>query len=778
MIKSLSNHSFTGKTGKSSLKKERDVNSIISDSVVFSSDINPEISKEALKNSFEENTKEKEIKSSLEPFKFSSIEGDINSLIKEKQKELKGLKEHLSSLEKNHELLHIWQTVETFGEELYSNHQEILKLRKKIEKVEREIRFLKLEKYTKNMTYLPEDVAKYYLNVNMDINSSELKKIGEHYTLLAETPYSPMSSEGNRVKTLENSEIWKEMNDLLDVKEKVPTEIDLSFHLIDNPAMYKKIGDAARGGHKIRILIDPGAGFTGEGYYADGSELYQCLKTLEELRKETKGTDIGIVLMKKEDIKNSMKRNLLRVGDKVITGAMDTDKFSGENVDYAMLIEGPGAKSLSERFIKDVNLSSGKTMEEIIGKDNSDLLNKGFVIDKKTGDEERRKIILKSKDFRHFLTSLLPEESQKHIESAKNTADCAERILEEYKKHGMSVDDFGTFHTSGNICLTDEKFLACLMNDSKDGLLSDEGRIKFSEKFNKYFTELNSEENMSRLKDITLPEGKEAGSQELAVANSHEELQALMVYAINSAEDFLYIPSFCLTEDMAKLLIEKKKSMDKKCKEMDIKVILEPSLINMEACLILEEAGIPVRWAILDGTGSGNDRKLASGMMVSDKIFLTGPDMSNEGLRKDIHTSVMAFFEPDIDETVEKRDEYRKSFLRLWEKETLDFFNTFHLPDSPQFYDKLAKEEYRKGLIGEVIKMIEKHEKNYASTVNNILETRDDVREEKEKLVNEGFHEGNASLMALGKFYNEQELASFKLNAEKPLLFCGEIQTE
>ena len=187
MIKSLSNHSFTGKTGKSSLKKERDVNSIISDSVVFSSDINPEISKEALKNSFEENTKEKEIKSSLEPFKFSSIEGDINSLIKEKQKELKGLKEHLSSLEKNHELLHIWQTVETFGEELYSNHQEILKLRKKIEKVEREIRFLKLEKYTKNMTYLPEDVAKYYLNVNMDINSSELKKIGEHYTLLAET---------------------------------------------------------------------------------------------------------------------------------------------------------------------------------------------------------------------------------------------------------------------------------------------------------------------------------------------------------------------------------------------------------------------------------------------------------------------------------------------------------------------------------------------------------------------------------------------------------------
>jgi hypothetical protein len=417
-------------------------------------------------------------------------------------------------------------------------------------------------------------------------------------------------------------------------------------------------------------------------------------------------------------------------------------------------------------------------MEEIIGKDNSDLLNKGFVINKKTGKEERRGITLKAKDFRHFLTSLLPEESQKYIESAKNTADSARRILEEYKKHGMSVRDFGTFHTLGNICITDEKRLACLISDNKNAELTDEGRIKFSQKFNKYFAELNSEENMSCLKDITLPSGNASGNQKLAVANSHEELQSLMVYAINSAEDFLYIPSFCLTEDMAKLLIEKKKSMNKKCKELDIKVILEPSLINMESCLLLEEAGIPVRWAILDGTGSGNDRKLQAGMMISDKIFLTGPELSNEGLRKNIDTSVMAFVYRDIDETVEKRDEYRKSFLKLWEKETLDFFNTFNLPDTPQFSDKLAKEEYRKGLIGEVINMIEKHEKNYGSTVNNILETRDEVRKEKEKLINEGVHEGSASLLALEKFYNEQELEAFKLNAEKPRLFMGKIETE
>ena len=775
MITSLSNTSFTGNAITSSIKREVEQTPIISDSFVFSSDIKPEI----FKNIFKEHTQEEEINSSYEADKLSLSIGDTDLLIKEKQKELKYLKEHLSSLETNHKLLHLWKTMETSGKELYSNHQEILKLRKKIQKIEREIRFLKLEKYVENVDYPPEAVAEYYLNVNMDIPSGELKKIGEHYTSL-KSSFSPMMSGGNSVKTLENGEIWKEMNDLLTIKEKNPVEIDASFHLLNHPDIYKKIGDAAKSGHKIRILIDPGTGFKDDGYYADGSELYQCFKTLEQLTKETKGADTGIALMKKENIKDSMKRNFLRAGDRIITGAMDGDRASGEDVDYAMLIEGPAAKSLSERFIKDVNLSSGKTMEEIMGKDTSDLLNKGFVIDKKTGNEERRKIILTAEDFRHFLASLLPAESQKYIESAKNTADSSWRILEEYKKHGMSVRDFGTFHSHGNICLTDEKRLACLMSNRKEmkAELSDEGRIKFSEKFKEYFTELNSEGNMSRLKDIALPSDKVSGDQMLAVANSPEELQALIIYAINTAKDFLYIPSFCLTEDMAKLLIEKKKSMEKKCKKLDIKVILEPSLINMEACLLLEEAGIPVRWAILDGTDSRNNRKINSGMIVSDKIFLTGSDLSNEGLRENIDTSVMAFVYPDIEETVKKREEYRKSFLKLWEKESLDFFNTFHLPDTPQFSDKLAKEEYRKGLIEEVIKMIEKHEKNYGSIVSNILETRDDVREEKEKLIKEGFHEGNASLMALRKFYNDRELEAFKLNAEKPRLCMGKIETE
>ena len=98
--------------------------------------------------------------------------------------------------------------------------------------------------------------------------------------------------------------------------------------------------------------------------------------------------------------------------------------------------------------------------------------------------------------------------------------------------------------------------------------LTDKGRELICKELEKSFEKVNSQENLNFLKGAKGPEGSPAGSHKVFAAQSHEELQAMMVYAINSAEEFLYIPAFFMSKSMAELIGKKKEENGKRRKEI------------------------------------------------------------------------------------------------------------------------------------------------------------------------------------------------------------------
>lgn len=746
MITKFFNNSFITHTGKNSFKKPQGEDFITHDVVTLSNGLSYSKDRE-------------EIYQKL----ISYGDNNIDLLIEEKKGDLRDAVKHLSSLNKYHRVLHELNTVPI--QNLEDIHKEIDSMKIKIGKIKTEIRKLSLQKMDQEISSLPKEVIDYFTTVNFDITSDEINKIGNLYEKLKTTD-SSVKIKGNNINTLEESELWQETNRLLDIKEGTPPlEIDLQYYLLGHPDIYNKLKNAAKHGHKVRVMIDTGAGFKPTGIYntKDASDYFTCLKTLLSLEKETEGYNFGISVAKKEHLKDTMHRKFLRSGEKVLTGGMNCDTGSGENVDYGMVIEGPAAKVMTERFQEDVKNSAGKTMEELFGRE-LNILKTGFKIDGETGNQLKYNMVLPVSDFCDFLILLLPEESQKYIKNSGNITDKVIRILKEYKDAGLSIKDYGYFQDNG---FNETAFSGNLMSNRDDLFvcLTDKGRVCLYKKLEESFKKINSEENLQYLKDITPPEGKESGNHTVTVGTTHEELQSIILYGINSAEEFLYIPGFCMSKDIVKLIINKKKSMKSKGKNFDVRVILEPDEIppnNIESYLLLENAGIPVRWALLDGTGLTHNRKLHSKMMVSDKIILTGStNLTHKGLRESWETSVLSFIDKGSEESISKREEYKKSFLDLWDKETLKLDLSYKNDTYPAV---MSKEEYQRDLLKKTVRNIDRYERVFDGKVKDILDSREDVKEEVEKLKKDGLHEGNARLIALKKFYTEEEMKSLRIS--------------
>lgn len=748
MIKTICNNSFSTQY-VSGMKREE--NNFFPDDRVILSGLISDSKKEPGKNILQEEN-------------FSRIPSA--QLLIYKEVELRCLENNLSSIEDIHKSLHEYNIC---GDELQKIHEKINGLKYNIKYITSEIRSLKLKKIQHYISPLPKEVSNYYKKVNFDMSSEEIDKIGKIYKELSNDE-SPIKIKGNAINTLEGEEIWREMNRMLDIKEGSPsTEIDVEYYLLGHKDIYNKLKKAAKNGHKIRVIIDPGTGLkTGNCYCnKDVSEYLDCLTNLTSLQKETKDTNFAFTVAKKASLKNLMHRKFLRVGEKVLVGGMNCDKGSGENADYAMTVEGPAAKELAARFQEHVINSAGRTMRDIFGND-IELLKNGYITDGMTGEPRRYRFLLSPSQFCDFLILLLPEESQKYIDNAPNFFDRVIRIFEEYKKAGLNPEDYGEFKEANNSpYISDTPFMANLMNEKDDFYagLTDKGRRCLYKKLEESFNHINSAKNLSYLKDITLPEGNSAGTQTLVTGTTHEELQALVIYAINSAEEFLYIPSFCMNKDIGELIIEKKKSMEKSGKNFDTRIILEPSEMpanNIDTYLLLKEAGIPVRFARLDGTGEHHDRKLHSKMIVSDKIIFTGStNLTQTGLRQNQETSVMAFIDPLSGES--NMEEYKKNFLELWEDQSVDV--NISLPPSGRPV-VMSKEEYEKDLVRKAIRDIGKYERTIGYKIKNIAESREDVKEEFQRLKQEGFHDGYARLLALKKFYREEEIDSLRIAQE------------
>ncbi len=745
MIKTISNNSFI--TTPFSTKKRED-NNFFADDMVILSGLMSDSKKEPVNNILQE----KDV-----------LKIPDDHLLAQKEVELRCLENNLSSIEDIHRSLHEYNIC---GDELQKIHEKMSGLKYNIKYITSEIRSLRLKKIQHYISPLPKEVSNYYKKVNFDISTEEMDKIGKIYTELSNNE-SPIKIKGNTINTLEGEEIWKEMNRMLDIKEGTPpVEIDVEYYLLGHKDIYNKLKKAAKNGHKIRVIIDPGTGMKPGNCYnnRDVSEYLNCLTNLTSLQEETEGSNFAFTVAKKDSIKNLMHRKFLRVGEKVLIGGMNCDKGSGENADYAMTVEGPAAKELTARFQEHIINSAGRTMRDIFGND-IDLLKNGYITDGLTGEPIKYRFLLTPSQFCNFLILLLPAESRKYIENAPNFFDRVIRIFEEYKKAGLNPEAYGEFkEANSSPYISDTPLMANLMNEKEDfyAALTEKGRSCLYKKLDESFNKMNSNENLAYLKDITLPEGGVAGNQTLTVGTGHEELQSLVIYAINSAEEFLYIPSFCLGPDLAEVIIEKKKTMEKSGKNFDIRIILEPSEMpanNIDSYILLKNAGIPVKFARLDGTGENHDRKLHSKMIVSDKVIFTGStNLTHTGLRQNQETSVMAFIDPLSGES--NMEEYKKNFLELWEDQSVDV--NLSLPPSGRPI-VMSKEEYERDLVRKAIRDIGRYERTIGYKIKNIAESREDVKEEFQRFKHEGFHDGYARLLALKKFYTEEEINSLRI---------------
>jgi len=327
MIKTISNNSFI--TTPFSTKKRED-NNFFADDMVILSGLMSDSKKEPVNNILQE----KDV-----------LKIPDDHLLAQKEVELRCLENNLSSIEDIHRSLHEYNIC---GDELQKIHEKMSGLKYNIKYITSEIRSLRLKKIQHYISPLPKEVSNYYKKVNFDISTEEMDKIGKIYTELSNNE-SPIKIKGNTINTLEGEEIWKEMNRMLDIKEGTPpVEIDVEYYLLGHKDIYNKLKKAAKNGHKIRVIIDPGTGMKPGNCYnnRDVSEYLNCLTNLTSLQEETEGSNFAFTVAKKDSIKNLMHRKFLRVGEKVLIGGMNCDKGSGENADYAMTVEGLQQKNL------------------------------------------------------------------------------------------------------------------------------------------------------------------------------------------------------------------------------------------------------------------------------------------------------------------------------------------------------------------------------------------------------------------------------------------------
>jgi len=115
----------------------------------------------------------------------------------------------------------------------------------------------------------------------------------------------------------------------------------------------------------------------------------------------------------------------------------------------------------------------------------------------------------------------------------------------------------------------------------------------------------------------------------------------------------------------------------------------------------------------------------------------------------------MAFIDPQSEESTGKREEYKKNFIDLWGKESLKIDLCGTGSEGPVVK---TEEECHRDYLKRTVKNIKKYETSLGSRVKDIVNEKDEIKEEVERLKHEGFHDVYAKLLALRKFYSEEDM--------------------
>ncbi|MDQ7826582.1 MAG: phospholipase D-like domain-containing protein [Candidatus Eremiobacteraeota bacterium] len=584
------------------------------------------------------------------------------------------------------------------------------------------------------------------------------------------SPGSAMKLQGNETTPLMRGDIWARKMSLLDraVKEPVqegkPVEIDAEYYEMSSPAMIGRLTCAAQAGAKVRVVLDPGH-LQGTGKKSfDGTSLAVRASTVEQLLRDNEERDMAVTLYPNREQLGGrdeiMHRKIFRVGEEVVFGGMNANEGSGENIDFGMAIRGPAAKKLGEEFREDAATSAGKSLEDIYG-NQLELLR-----------DEETSVSLSKFGFESMLSSFYG--SRAGLTEAESRSGRVEKLLAAAKQGGIKPAMLGEFPDTdgdGRVSTIDVRdFL--VSGGGKSVKLTEAGKELLASSVESTVARISKKKNVAAFSDSAPPEGTvEDGARAkdvLAVGSSGVERQALVLNSIASAEKFIKVSAFVLNDDMAKLLIEKKREKEARGEKFQVQVIMDPGLYgyggtpNEAAYKRLEDGGVEVKWSLLDRTSPAHDRKNHSKLIITDKMILTGStNFSAKGLRNNWEVNDIVYFNEDDPGSMEKQAEVVRDYDAMWKREAIGI-NT-KIPAARRYEDyqgddrEQKTDRYRTKLVREFCESIEEYEKEIGAKISAASSDKG-IRERVAGRVAGGEDSGYAIL----KCFTAQELDSMR----------------
>lgn len=551
---------------------------------------------------------------------------------------------------------------------------------------------------------------------------------------------------GNAVKEFHHEQVWQKMNEMLDnglasAKAGKPVEINAQYYELTSPNFVGKLAENAAAGNKIRINVDPGRLVAYKGNTIEMDDYPDKMRTILQF-SQAKG-DIGIstypVTKILGDPNDLMHRKGLRVGDEFLLSGMNANSGSGENIDAGYSIHGPAARQLVHNFARDVKDSMGHTDADVYGQEaissfkQKTILFKGrgivSLIDAMTGPSPAGTPLEKFSDFK----SLNAWAKDKGFDLRKmfdTPAAQLEPLINAALTGGAPVPVSG--YTKDLILQLSEK----AMNATR------------------------TPENVKRLNDISMPKGDPQGNSVVSLADQPTERETELIMAIQNAEKFIYVPAFVMTRPIAAALVAKNNEMKAAGKEFDVRVIADPGIYpdggtpNEDGVRMLEDGGIPVRWALLPRCGE-HDRKIHAKELLTDKSeFFGSTNFSKKGLRENWEHSGVVHFEDGDKNSLEERDDAKAHFEDLWNHFSYEC-NSLKLAGLwKKNYtgpDKMEQvEDARFGAIRKVLKGVENYEEETGAWMLQQVQ-KPEIQTLMNQMIAKGIDEMSAAHLAVRK---------------------------
>lgn len=560
---------------------------------------------------------------------------------------------------------------------------------------------------------------------------------------------------GNRARTLTRNEIWETKMKLLDeaiagAKAGHPVEIDVQYYELTSQTMLHKLVEAGRAGNKVRVNLDPGRLVPDrDGNINAGEVARKTLSVYRLLDAADEGGDVAVTLFpvaREIGEVNLMHQKLFRVGDRVILGGMNANSQSGENIDAAVLLEGPAARRLVSVFRRDANLSAAAKLNDIYNPEHSALISAGGMY---VGPSALMALLLNAAG-----------KKTRAVDAPRLNSD-AETVTRLAEAAGANINTLIDFTDNSGDGKTDgkdlEKFLADGDAPSNVLPLKREGGRLLARQLKEIIEKMTSDENVTRAKSISDPSDAVRGKDVVGIGDGPDERTAIMLEAIASAEKFMYIPSFVMTRVVARAVAARYQELKAQGKTLDVRVVLDPGIYpdggtpNEAGYLSLEDAGIPVRWALLTRTDPHHDRKVHAKAVITEKMaFLGSTNMSTKGLKSNWELSGLVKFDPDDAESQAQKQHLVDDFLETWDHESIRI-DTHAVADTRlqgvRTADHEARvEEARHGVVMSTLRVINNYGRDSARVVAQLLAEHPELAEEVRARVASGTTEGYAML--------------------------------